>query len=356
MAGSSYTIHVRRLRPAFTLVELLIVVGIIAILAGILLPIISRAQSESRNLKCMSNLREISMALIAYSVQNYGTIVPAYNMPFAPGATTNINGGPKQPFDGWACILARDGFLPAPGFNQLPGQSSYIVDTNSCFYCPDTVDVAGVANGQTSPTGSIVDQANPRGWADWPMLFPVVGGDGGVKVDTTIPSENMNQVIRVSYWLNAYNPIGGAVASIAQADLYYTASVGYGPDASGAYIRAHKISSIKHSSQLIVAADGLYMGRQSVDQVGMTNCRIGYRHLSSMGPYTSANAAFADGHVESLTGGQFPCSYAKSTSYTGNKGSTTLSAQETENMTGPTVYADPTAALKIFLLNNPGAH
>jgi prepilin-type N-terminal cleavage/methylation domain-containing protein/prepilin-type processing-associated H-X9-DG protein len=344
-------------RPrAFTLVELLVVVGIIGILAGILLPVISRAQAESRNIKCMSNLREIALGMIAYTAQNYGAIVPAYNMPFAPGATTNINGGPQQPFDGWACILSRDGFVPTPGFNQAPGQTSYEVDTNSVFYCPDTTDIAGVADGQTSPTGTIVDQANPRGWADWPMLFPNVGGDGGVKVDTTIPSRNFNQVIRVSYWLNAYNPIGGAVASIAQADLYYSASVGYGPDASGAYIRVHNVSRIKHSAQLIICADGLYMGRQSVDQVGMTNCRIGFRHRGPLGPNTSANAAFADGHVESLSSNDFPCSYAKTSSYTGNKGTTTLSKQEEQNLTGSTVYADPAAALNIFLTNNPGAH
>ncbi|MGA3065421.1 MAG: prepilin-type N-terminal cleavage/methylation domain-containing protein [Tepidisphaeraceae bacterium] len=340
----------------FTLVELLVVIGIIGILAGILLPVISRAQQQARAIKCLSNLRQIAMGLVDYSSQNYGYVVPAYNMPFAPGATTNINGGPQQPFDGWASILVRDGFVPTSGFNQPPGQSAYVVDTNSAFYCPDTYEVAGVADGQTSPTGTIVDQANPRGYCDWPMVFPVVGGDGGVKLDTTIPSEGFNKVFRVSYWFNAYNPIGGAVANISQADLYYSASVGYGPDSTGAYIHLHKVSSIKHSSQLIVAADGLYMGRQSVDQVGMTNCRIGYRHRGVLGPNTVANAAFADGHVEALSGNQFPCSYAKTTSYTGNKGTTTLSKQQTENLTGPTVYADPAMALRIFMLLNPGAH
>jgi prepilin-type N-terminal cleavage/methylation domain-containing protein/prepilin-type processing-associated H-X9-DG protein len=345
----------RRRRHGFTLVELLVVIGVIAVLMSILLPVISRAQAQARAVKCMSNLRQIALATLAYSDTNYGYVVPAYNMPFAPGATINLNGGPQQPFDGWACILVRDGYISAPGFNQQPGQTTYVVDTDSAFYCPDTIDVAGVSQGQTSPTGTIVDQANPRGYVDWPMLFPNFGGDGGVKVDTTIPSEGMNQVFRVSYWMNAYNPIGGPVTSIAQADLYYSASVGFGPDSSGAYIKVHKLSTIRHSAQLITVADGVYMGRQSVDQIGMTNCRIGYRHNGPQGQQTIANAAFADGHVESLSGNEFPCSYAKSTSYAGNKGTSTLAEEEAQNLTGPTVYDDPATALKIFLLLNPGA-
>jgi prepilin-type N-terminal cleavage/methylation domain-containing protein/prepilin-type processing-associated H-X9-DG protein len=340
----------------FTLVELLIVIGVIGVLIGILLPVISRAQEQARATACMSNLRQIVMGMIDYSQANYGAVLPAYNMPFAPGATTNVLGGPQQSFDGWACILDRDGFCPAPGENQAPGLSSYTVDVPTVFYCPDTVDVAGVANGQTSPTGTLADQANPRGWADWPMVFPVVGGDGGVKQDTTIPDENFDKVLRVSYWINAYNPIGGAVASIAQNDLYYTGSVGFGPDAHGAFIRAHNMAQIKLSSRLIIVADGLYMGRQSVDQAGMTNCRIGFRHYGSKGLNTVANAGFADGHVEPIAGDQFPCSYAKTTSYVNNKGNTTLAKQEDLNLGGPTIYEDPQLALRIFMQNNPGAN
>jgi len=339
-----------RTRRAFTLTELLVVMGLIALLAGILLPVIARAQAQGRSTRCMANLQQIVLGLMAYSAQNGGYVVPSYNLPPAPSATTNLTGGPNQPLDGWACILDRDGFVPTPGQNQDPGASSYYVFTNTVFYCPDTYDVPGVSQGQTA-----VYQANPRGWADWPMIFTAVGGDSEPKQDTTIPSRNFNKVLRVGYWLNAYNPIGGAVTSIAQNDLYYTASVGYGPDAGGAYIRLHKITEVKYPSRTIVVADGLYMGRQSVDQVGMNNCRIGFRHPGPQGPNTVANAGFADGHVESISGDQFPCAFAKTSSYASNKGTTTLARQETTNLTGPTVYADPDVALRTFLNNNPGA-
>jgi prepilin-type N-terminal cleavage/methylation domain-containing protein/prepilin-type processing-associated H-X9-DG protein len=57
---------------AFTLVELLVVVGIIAILMGILLATLSRVQEKSRRTACISNLRQLGVAMILYSNENRG--------------------------------------------------------------------------------------------------------------------------------------------------------------------------------------------------------------------------------------------------------------------------------------------
>jgi hypothetical protein len=67
---------------AFTLVELLVVIGIIALLAGILMPALNNSRRQANTLKCASQLRQVAAAALLYA-NDYRQVIPRDN--FAGG-------------------------------------------------------------------------------------------------------------------------------------------------------------------------------------------------------------------------------------------------------------------------------
>ena len=131
-----------QIRTAFTVIELLVVIGIIAVLMAILLPAAEHVRHQADIEKCASNLRQIGMALSTYAQDNHGNFPrtiydPTYANPLVSGTGVNaidpFQPGGVQPNDLTAplFLLMKNQHLPPTLFIcPYNDATSYVADSS----------------------------------------------------------------------------------------------------------------------------------------------------------------------------------------------------------------------------------
>ena len=128
-------------RRGFTLVELLVVIGIIALLIGVLLPALNLAREQARAIKCASNLRAVGQGLAIYQAGYKGYYPASYtykNARFLPDGT-QVPDSPTSGYIHWSSFIygiSRGNGLGIP---------------EDAFHCPS------IENGGLPPTNTTAD-------------------------------------------------------------------------------------------------------------------------------------------------------------------------------------------------------
>jgi len=284
----------RKQAGGFTLVELLVVIGIIALLISILLPALNKARRAAATTQCASNMRQIGLAIIQYTTDNKGVLMPAQILRSSgSGVLQTIY---PDGF-GWSNELMRQKYIAAPNLYDSGGKLNFAQP--SVFRCPEGIlpEEGGGALSNPDPT--------------WPTNYP---NNSFWYVKSDNPRVDGQPLYAVATWYQ----LNARTQSSAVNDPNYSPATGqrvspfmdFVSTATNADIKAaksqRKISMVRKASvlaMLVEASDPNW-----IDQGPITGTdgqqwylrRVGARHgkKTANGLNASTNMCFFDGHVE----------------------------------------------------------
>ncbi len=139
---------------AFTLVELLVVIGIISLLMGILMPSLSKVSQQARQIRCQSNLRQWAAAVITYANDNQACL-PRRGQGIQ--ATSNVT-RPEDWFNALPPLMNMPTYATMAAAKTVPSAAD-----NSLWSCPEA---------DKTPTGNFFAYAMNMGLSPWNVATP----------------------------------------------------------------------------------------------------------------------------------------------------------------------------------------